>query len=339
MTIDFQSFPKINLHHHLEGAVSPQTFLELGIQYNILPEYSTLVDILPLIQTDKPLANLIEYLERIDRAILITQAKQDLTRICREIIENAHANGVEYLELRGGPSIHVKEHLCLEDVFEGILEGIHQGEKNTGIKANFICCALRHESESQNMSLVKTAAKYKKYGVVGFDLAGDEFHYPAPMHQKIFEYAIDAGLGITVHAGEARNYESVEEAIQYLHPCRIGHGIASIHSEQTLELLKSKKILLEVCPTSNYHTGAVKSLKEHPIKKLFDNGILLSIGDDDPTTSNITINDEYNLLYDTYGFSLEQLYQIQMNSIDKAFISENEKESLKQRVQKKWRVV
>ncbi|HHV71487.1 MAG TPA: adenosine deaminase [Clostridia bacterium] len=330
----FVKLPKISLHNHLEGAIRPETFFSIARQKGINLPADTLEDLLPYIQVTGEEQNLVDFLAKIDRVTDITQTEDVLARVVEEIVEDAAKQNIRYLELRGGPLVHVREGLRPEQVLEAILWGLKVGEQKYGVKARFIVCALRSDAPEDNLNLAKIAAEYKKQGVVGFDLAGDEAGYPAKLHQQAFRLAKEKGLKITVHAGEAAGPESVRSAIMDLGAERIGHGIRSIEDPSLIKLIIERDIALEVCPTSNVHTRAVSSLEKHPIKKLYELGVPIVIGDDDPQISNISLSGELKLLTERFGFSFRQVCDLQLQAVKYCFLPEEEKEDLLAKMEK-----
>lgn len=324
----FKNMPKISLHNHLDGAIRPETFFQIASKRGIKLPADTLEGILPFIQVTGEEKNLVDFLAKFDLINQITQTDDVLTRIAEEIVEDAAKESVRYLELRGAPLVHVQEGLYAEAVVEAILTGLASGEKKFGVKARFIVCALRSDEPKKNVSLAKIAANYLKYGVVGFDLAGDEAGYSANLHREAFQLAKEKGLKITVHAGEAAGPTSVYSAIYDLGAERIGHGIRALEDERLIELLREKNIALEVCPTSNVHTKAVPELRKHPVRKLYELGVPIIIGDDDPKISNISLSSELELLKKQFGFTVQEICGLELQAVNYSFLPETEKEKV-----------
>lgn len=324
----FQSLPKVNLHHHLEGAVRITTFLELANRHGLNVSTAGIEQTKALLQVEKHDHSLADFLVKVDRSLLVSQFPGTLTRIAFEIAEDAYKQNVKYLELRFGPWLHLQQRLHLEAAIEEVLAGLKQAEEQYPILTGLIVCALRHHDCDQNMKLVKTAIKYLGQGLTGFDIAGDEASYPAARFRKVFAYADDNGLGITVHAGEVTSGSKVIEAIEKLNAKRIGHGIRIASNPKLIDKVKAHGVTLEVCPTSNVHTGAVKSLVDHPIRELYEHGVAISLGDDDPTTSNITISSEYRLLKEKLNFSCAELKDLVIMGAKAAFLPQHKQQEL-----------
>lgn len=326
--IDFRAFPKVNLHHHLEGAVRPETFAELvrelGVDVPGLAGQSA-ADYLTVSGEETSLA---DFLDKIARTFVVTQFSGVLRRIALEISESAAAESVRYLEVRFGPWLHVERGRPLTEPIEEVLSGLAEGERRWGVKGRVIISALRHHTRQQNSELLEAAIAYRHRGVVAFDLAGDEAAFPAAGFRELFLQAAEAGLGVTIHAGEAGPAAGVWEAVHELKAQRVGHGIRLIDDPALMQAVRDAGTVLEVCPTSNVHTRAVDSLASHPVRKLFDVGVRLTIGDDDPTTSGITLSGEYRLLSEQFGFTAEELQAVVMTGAAAAFLPEAERTQL-----------
>ncbi len=325
---DFRAFPKVNLHHHLEGAVRPQTFAELvqnlGIDVPALARQSAA----EYLTVSGEEASLADFLDKIGRTFVITQHSGVLERIALEISESAAAESVRYLEVRFGPWLHVEQGRPLTEPIEEVLAGLAAGEHRWGVKGRLIISALRHHTFQQNRQLLDAAVAYRDRGVVALDLAGDEAAFPASEFRELFLLAAKAGLGVTIHAGEAGPAAGVWEAVSELGAQRVGHGIRLVHDPALLKAVRDAGTVLEVCPTSNVHTRAVESLSDHPVRELFDAGIRITIGDDDPTTSGITLSGEYQLLSEHFGFTEAELQTIVLTGAEAAFLPKDEKEEL-----------
>ncbi len=157
------------------------------------------------------------------------------------------------------------------------------------------------------VEVARLAIDYADRGVVGLDIAGREHGYPPELFVEPFRMARDSGLGITVHAGEDDGPESVRGAIESLGAARIGHGVRVVRDPDVVRLVKDLGVYLEVCPTSNVLTHAVESLESHPVRRLYDEGVRITINTDDPSVCNVTLTQEYELLMERFGFTLEEI--------------------------------
>ena len=306
---------KIELHVHLDGSIRPTTISEL---LNI-----SLEEARKLSTVSQKTNSLKEYLDKFDIPLKIMQTKENLIRVSKELAEDLQKDNVIYAEIRFAPNKHLESGLTLDEVITSILKGL----KEVPMKTNLILCMMRGDSYTKNLEVIKYAKKYLGQGVVGIDLAGNESQYPVNDYKELFDIAKKESIPYTIHAGEADGALSVINAIN-LGAKRIGHGIRAIESNDALNLIKEKDITLEVCPKSNLDTNMYNKLEEHPIKTLFDKGIKVTLNTDNRTVSNITLNETYEELKDTFKFTDEDLIIMNKNAIECAFINESEKQEL-----------
>lgn len=318
---DIQALPKTNLHTHLEGCVRVQTAVELARAQGIalgVPE-----DALDrAMQVTGEEQSLGDYLAKIIFTQPVLKNYDALRRVSREAAEDAARCNVLYYELRAGPTIHATPELALHRVIEAMLAGLADAERAHDITCRLIVAALRHDPPARSVELARAALDFRGRGVVGFDLAGDEALYPAVLHREAFELARQGGLGITVHAGEAGGPAEVESAVRHLGATRIGHGVHSIEDPRVMELLCERQVTLEMCPTSNVHTRAVPEIAEHPLPRFIEQGVRVTVGDDDPVTSRTDMSRELALLQQQFGFGLDTLRAFQVNGMESSFVED-----------------
>ncbi len=310
-----ENLKKVELHLHLDGSVRPSTIASI---LNMDEQ-----DVRKKVCTNKDTKDLKDYLSKFDLPISIMQTKENLIRISRELALDLKNDNVIYAEIRFAPLFHMKQGLTMDEVITSVLEGL----KQVPIKTNLILCMMRGSSYEDNYKVIETAYKFLNKGVVGIDLAGDEKNYPVDNYKDLFEIAKNKKIPFTIHAGEADDYRSIDNAIK-LGAKRIGHGVRAIENDNTIKLIKENNITLEVCPISNIDTKIYKNIKEHPIKKLYDENINITISTDNRTVSNTTLNDTYKILQNTFNFTKEDFIKMNQNAIKAAFISDKEKELL-----------
>jgi adenosine deaminase len=242
---------------------------------------------------------------------------------------DAKAEGIDYIELRYSPWFMAESHeMDPAEVMEACADGIRAAERDTGLRANIIGILSRTYGTGACMQELDAILAHRDH-VVAVDLAGDEFNYPPQLFQKHFQRVRDAGLHVTIHAGEADGPKSVWSAIQVLGAERIGHGFRAIEDPVLVDYLAEQGIGLECCPTSNLHTSTVKNYASHPIRQLAERGVKFCLNTDDPGISAIDIAHEYDIAAPAIGLSSEQIRQSQLDSLDMAFLSEQEKTDLK----------
>ena len=310
---------KVELHLHLDGSVPLEVASELsGLSIEEVKD--------KMIANDK-CENLSEYLTKFDLPISIMQSRENLIRVSQELVKYLESQNVVYAEVRFAPMFHVKEGLSYEEVVEAVLEGL----KSDKVKTNLILCMMRGMDRDSNIKTIEVVEKYLGKGVCGIDLAGAEDKYPLDEYIELFNIVKEKDIPFTIHAGENGSYEEVKKAIK-IGAKRIGHGIHAIDDNETIELIKENNILLEVCPTSNVQTNAVAKYIYHPINDLYMRGVRLNVNTDNTTVSNISLNEEYNKLYEVFGFCDEDFNKMNIMAIEGAFLTEDEKSELLKKV-------
>ncbi|MCI6266384.1 MAG: adenosine deaminase [Erysipelotrichaceae bacterium] len=311
-----EKLKKVELHLHLDGSISTELASKLsGLSVDEVKK--------KMIAKDK-CENLSEYLTKFDFPIGLMQTKENLTLIAKDLVDKLASQEVIYAEIRFAPMFHTKGCLTYEEIIEAVLEGL---KSNSKIKTNLILCMMRGMNKEANLKTIEVAKKYLNKGVCAIDLAGAEDKYPIDNYLELFKIAHQKGIPFTIHAGENGSAEEVKKAIQ-VGATRIGHGIHSIEDEKVLNLIKTKNILLEICPTSNVQTNAVKDYNNHPIYKLYQLGIPLNINTDNSTVSNISLNEEYLKVSSYFNFTLSDYQKMNLYAINSAFLSKEEKEEI-----------
>lgn len=320
MIENITKLPKIELHIHLDGSVSPKLASKLsGLS---LEEVKTKME-----APDK-CKNLSDYLTKFDFPISLMQTKENLTIITKELIDRLASQEVFYTEIRFAPMFHTKEGLTYEEIVEAVIEGLHHNPK---IKANLILCMMREAEEQANLKTIEVVEKYLNKGICAIDLAGAEDKYPIDDYLKFFTIAKEKNIPFTIHAGESGNADEVKKAIQ-IGATRIGHGIHAIESQEVLDLIKQNQVLLEICPTSNVQTNAILTYEKHPIHKLYQQGIRLNINTDNNTVSHISLTQEYLKLFHHFNFNLADYKEMTIYAIENSFLSMEEKEEYLEKI-------
>lgn len=316
MREELLKLPKIELHLHLDGSMS----LSVARKISNLPD-----DILrkKMIAPDK-CNNLSEYLTRFDFTTSLMQTKENLSLIATDLSDYLKRQNVIYAEVRFAPMFHTRNGLSYDEIITSVLEGFG---KNSHPKVNLILCLMRGADDNDNWKTVEAAKKYLHKGVCAIDLAGAEDKYPLAPYLKFFEKAREEGIPFTIHAGENGGASEVEKAIM-VGAKRIGHGIHAINDVSVMRALRDKDVLLEICPTSNVQTNAIDTYANHPIKKLYDEGISISINTDNRIVSNIELVDEYLKLSKYFAFTLDDYKKMNIEACRHAFISDEEKKEL-----------
>lgn len=307
----------INLHSHLEGRVRPSTAAELAAGVGV-PEPEGGWE--AAIRLEGP-ADLTVYLAKVASTYPFFRSPDAARRIAREAVEDAAAAGHDYLELRFGPATHAADERGIDAVVAAVTEGMREASLATGMPSGAVVAALRHHDPETNLAVARAAARAAGSGVVGFDLAGDELLFPRlTAHRPAFDLARAAGLGITCHAAEAAPGSVAREAAELLGATRIGHGAHIVDDPEVLRWAADSGIVVEICPTSNWYTGAIPAVQRHPAPALREAGVRLVLGDDNPLQTGSDLRAEREVLSTALGFTPGDLAALDSASVDAAFL-------------------
>lgn len=322
------SLPLVDIHRHLDGNINPATIWDLAQQHNIELPGNNVDEFTPHAQIQDQTSDLLAFLKKLDYGVSVLADLDAVYRVAYENVKDAKQQGLDYTELRFSPYYMAEAFkLNIAEVVNVVADAVATASKEFNVKTNLIGILSRtYGAEICKQELQGILAH--KDRVTALDLAGDELNYPAHMFVDHFKQARDAGLKITVHAGEAAGPESIWNAINLLGATRIGHGVAATQDMKLMDYLRDNKIAIESCPTSNYQTATVQDLTKHPLKTFLDHGIIVCLNTDDPGVSNITLEHEYNLATNTLGLTQAELKQVQINGVHAAFLSEQEKLAL-----------
>ena len=325
-----RQIPKAELHCHLDGSVRPQTLLDLAKEYGVAmpkPDAASLREFMIV----KDARTLEDYLARFEVTLSVMQRAEALERIAYELAEDAHRDGVLYLETRFSPVLNMKGGLKAHDVVEAVLKGLRRAESELGVVSRVIICALRHLTPDVSLTLAQLAVAYKDRGVVGFDLAGGERDNAASKHKRAFAHARMHDVACTCHAGEGDGGQSVREAVHVCGANRIGHGTRLFEDPALMEYVNDRRIPVEICITSNVQTRATASYETHPVRRYFDEGIAVVLNTDNRLMSGTTLTDEYVHAATHLRFTTEELIAIALNGFQCAFVHAPERAGLLER--------
>ncbi len=321
-------YPLVELHRHLDGNIRLSTILDLARQYRLeLPEW-TEEGLRPYVQVMTTEPDLLGFLAKFELMRRILVDYDAVRRIARENLEDAVAEGIDYIELRFSPWFMAETHdLDPLGVTEAICDGLEEAA-DLPVKAKLIGIISRNYGPQIGHTELQAAIRCRHRGVIALDLAGDEANYPGTLFVEHFQKAAEAGLHRVVHAGEAAGADSVRQAVEELGAERIGHGVRAIEDESTLDLLAQRGITLECCPTSNLQTSTVQSYRQHPLPRFLERGLLATLSTDDPSISGIDLAHEYGIAQSELGLSATDLLRMQENAVAAAFLSDDERAAL-----------
>jgi len=290
----YQSLPKVELHRHLEGSLRLKTMLEIARSGGItVPINTGPLSNLVQVQKSEP-STMQNFLAKFSTLRLFYRSPEVIYRITREAVEDAAIDNVRYLELRFTPvALSRAERFPLGDVMDWVCDSAQSAGREFGVKVGLIVSVNRHEIVELAEQVAWLAASRLGRGLVGLDLAGNEAEFPAQPFAGVFREAKQAGLKVTIHAGEWGGASNVREALEVFNADRIGHGVRVVEDPSAVALARERGVAFEVCVTSNYQTGVAPSLHNHPLMKMLQDGLCITLGTDDPSISQITLSDEY----------------------------------------------
>ena len=312
-----RSLPKAELHLHLEGAVDPATLLELKQRHG---RNATLADTEALYQYQDFTGFLMAF-----KAItgdLCDAADYEL--ITYRLMEKLKAENILHAEVYVSVGVCLWRKQDFDKIFAGLERGRERGEKDFGVSLLWIFDAVRHFGPGEAQHVAELAVRYKDQNVVGFGIGGDERRAAPELFRDVYAYAADQGLRLTAHAGESAGPESIWGALN-LRVERIGHGLTAGQDPELMEELAQRQIPVEICITSNLRTGCCREVTEHPVRRFFDQGIMITLNTDDPAMFGTSLNREYQIAQEDFGFTDEHLREITRNSFEASFLSAEKK--------------
>ena len=312
-----QALPKAELHLHLEGAVTPETLVELRQRHG---KASTLAEAQALYQYKDFLGFLMAFKTLTEDL----QTPADYELITYRLMEQSKSENVLHAEVYVSVGVCLWRKQDFAAIFEGLERGRLRGERDFGVSLLWIFDAVRQFGPEAAHKVFELAAKYRDRNVVGIGIGGDEKKGPAELFRKQYSYAAEHGLRLTAHAGESDGPESIWGALN-LGAERIGHGLTAIEDPELMEELATRQIPVEICLTSNLRTGCCVTLQNHPVRRYFDQGLMITLNSDDPAMFGSTLNQEYELAQKEFGFTDEHLRELARNSFEASFLPAEKK--------------
>jgi len=325
----YNDLPKTEIHIHLEGSIRTQTIIVIAKEYNLkLPAYE-------VAELDKHVKVLDQMrdLRAVLEAFAIFQnsitSPEVVERIAWELFEDAARQNIRLFEVRFSPDWAFHGHnLDWDACLEGLLRARERAERTFEMVIGYIAITSRSMGPESCVKTVDWAIRNKGH-ILGIDLADAEDEHPIREFVAPVMKAKEAGLKVTVHSGENTPASAVVDTIQAVGPDRIGHGIHIIEDMDAVELVKERGITLEVNPWSNYLTNSVRTIEEHPLKKLFDLGVRVTINSDDPEVLETNLNNEYRIAHEILGMSMQDIATCNRYAYEASFLPETAKNKLR----------
>ena len=309
------AMPKVSLHEHLDGGVRPQTLIELAAERGMRLPHSEPAAVARWMADNANSGSLVRYLEGFAYTVEAMATEAACERVALELAHDMAAEGCVMAEIRMAPQLFEPFGLPARAATEAMLRGLQR----SGLPCGLIVCGMRHQPPEVTAEAARIAAQYRDHGVIGFDLAGPELGFPATAHRQAIDIARSAGLGLTLHAGEADEGARVLEAAA-LGATRIGHGVRVVDRPEWAEAARAQGLHFEVCPSSNVHTGAAASVAAHPIKAMLAAGLSVSCATDNRLMSATTLCHELDALHTQTGLTLAQLADLQAHGMQASFL-------------------
>ncbi len=332
---EIRGAPKVLLHDHLDGGLRPATIVELADEtgYRDLPTTDP-EELGAWMTRGANRRDLVLYLETFAHTVGVMQTADALARVARECAEDLAADGVVYAEVRFAPELHLAGGLSLDQVVEAVQEGFRQGSEGSAIRVRTLVTAMR--TAARSLEIAQLAVRWRSRGVCGFDIAGAEAGFPPTRHLDAFEEVRRENFHLTIHAGEAFGLPSIWEALQLCGAERLGHGVrivddverdadGSVQLGRLASLVRDRRVPLELCPTSNVHSGAAASIEEHPIGLLADLRFRVTVNTDNRLMSATSLSKEMAALTAAFGFGWDRLQWLTINAMKSAFLPFDER--------------
>ena len=335
LTLDtIRAVPKVLLHDHLDGGLRPGTVVDLAreLGYDRLPTTDP-DDLATWFRRGADRKSLELYLETFEHTVGVLQERDAIIRVAAECAEDLAADGVVYAEVRYAPELSTERGLTLDEVIEANLEGFEIGATRAAaagrpIVMRVLVTAMRQAARS--VEVAQAAVRWRDAGVVGFDIAGPESGYRPTRHLEAFDYIRHENFHITIHAGESFGLPSIWESLQFCGAERLGHGVRIVDDVAVLPgggyglgrlaaFVRDRRVPLEMCPTSNVHSGAAASIEEHPFDLLRRLRFRVTVNTDNRLMSNVSLSSEFAALDRAFGLGLGEMEWLTLNAMKSAF--------------------
>jgi adenosine deaminase len=323
-----ERMPKIELHLHLEGSVQPRTLLELAARNRVSLPVNDLAGIEQLFHY----RDFQEFLRIFMTLVQAIVTGEDFERLAYELGVDLAGQQVRYAEVMLSPMQYIRRGVNLREAIAGTAAGFARVRRETGLEVRMALDFGRQYGTEHVWLALDAACAAMPQGMVGWSIGGNEVGYPPEPFAEVFAAARAAGLRLMAHAGEVVGPASVWGAVDVLGCERIGHGIRAIEDAALIEQLRVRGIVLDVCPSSNVRTGAASSWESHPLRRLFDAGVTVTVNTDDPTFFHTTIAEEYRRVARHFGFDAAELSALVLNAARASFLPQAERDDLVARV-------
>lgn len=322
-----EGLPKVELHLHIEGSLEPDLMFSLAQRNKIKIPFNSVEEV----KEAYNFSNLQDFLDIYYQGMNVLQTEQDFYDLTMAYLKKVAAQNVMHTEMFFDPQGHTERGVKFETVVNGITRALADGEKNLGVSSKLIMCFLRHLSEESALKTLDEARPFKDK-IFGVGLDSSEKGHPPSKFERVFAKAHAEGYKVVAHAGEEGPPEYVWEALDKINVHRVDHGNRSLEDEKLVERLVKDGMALTVCPLSNLKLCVVKDITKHPLKKMIDLGLKVTINSDDPSYFGGYMNENFKAVTDALGLTKQELADITRNSIEASFLERAQKDALLKRL-------
>ncbi|UCH05275.1 MAG: adenosine deaminase [Candidatus Thorarchaeota archaeon] len=319
-----RNLPKVELHIHTVGSIRPGTLLAVMDDGEIDVTYESVKDIERLFRY----RDFTHFISIYSQVVDYITRESHFERIIFEMLEDCVKCNVHYVEASFSAFDHIERGMEFSAMINALNRGIRKAKKQFGVESNIRIDLVRNAGPDAGMSVLDLIEE-KPDNIVSIDIGGSEEKVPPRPFAQVYERAKKMGLHLVAHAGEAAGPQSIWDAVNHLNVERIGHGVTAREDPELMNFLKKKQVAIEMCPVSNVRTGVVSDIATHPIRDFFDFGLLVTVNSDDPSFFHTDLNNEFIQLHRHLGFSIDELFQISLNSIEVSFLPEERKAQLR----------
>jgi adenosine deaminase len=323
--------PKVELHLHIEGTLEPELIFALAARNGITLPYADLEEL----RRQYEFTDLQSFLDLYYSNMAVLRTEQDFADMTRAYLKRAAAAGVRHAEIMMDPQAHLARGVALETCVHGVASALAESEEKFGVSTELIAAFLRDEPAEDALAVLEQLLAMGA-PIIGIGLDSAEVGNPPRNFAAVFERARQAGLKCIAHAGEEGPAEYIREALDVLQVARVDHGIRCMEDEELVERLVAEQVPLTVCPLSNVRLRAVDTLADHPLPRMLERGLNVSVNSDDPAYFGGYVDENFRQLRETFGFSADQLATLAENSVRSAFVTDVRRRELLAEV-RQWR--
>jgi len=320
---DVHALPKAELHIHVEGSLEPELVFSLARRNGVQLPWASVEQL----QAEKEFTDLQSFLDLYYSCMSVLRTVRDFRDLAHDYFRRAYAQGVHHAELFFDPQAHTTRGVLVDDVIDGLLEGIADAEEELGVSGGLILCILRDRPVEEALDTLESV-RHRADELIGIGLDSAELGHPPALFAEVYERAAAMGLHLVAHAGEEGPADYVRQALDVLHVERIDHGVRSMDDPQLVKRLAEERIPLTVCPLSNKRLRVTPDLAEHPLKRMLDAGIVATVNSDDPAYFGGYAGDNFAAIRDALALTTPQLRLLAENSVLASFAGQRRKSAL-----------